>query len=428
MVNIASFDQAVQVRNQPVAPAQNTATSNQNFSNSLKTATDAQATTVIDDKITMSDSHSVVEEKVEQEDSKPLTLDFLLPTPKVEVMQEEVLGIDLAALFNATSIEDITTLMGGKFTVDSMAGQGLSTENLAQALGMTATDLQQLLTKLTGQQGPQDLWVALGKMDDQISAVLGKIAAALNGAENAILSKKDAQAAVALFKLVDLVAPKTDLLLKQELQSSQMKDWLTTLAATVTTKTTEKAVALPFANKLFNFKPIVATETQSTQQLVPTATATKATVVTMTLPTAPQAQASKFVEEFQSIMNRAQFASNAASTRLLIKLYPENLGTIRLELIQKDGVLSAKLLASTALGKQMLDSSLHQLKQGFVSQNIQLDRLEVTQALSEPNKGERGHQFGQNTPNNKGSDDEEHNDKKVENHMSFDDLLAEMEE
>ena len=64
-------------------------------------------------------------------------------------------------------------------------------------------------------------------------------------------------------------------------------------------------------------------------------------------------------------MNRVQFGQAGGANRLVLKLFPEHLGTIRIELIQKDGMLTARILASTALGKEMLDSNSSQLRQGF---------------------------------------------------------------
>ena len=58
-------------------------------------------------------------------------------------------------------------------------------------------------------------------------------------------------------------------------------------------------------------------------------------------------------------------------------------------------MLTAKILASTALGKELLDSSSNQLKQSFVSQNIQLDKFEITQALQDTNRQERNQSFQQ---------------------------------
>lgn len=127
-------------------------------------------------------------------------------------------------------------------------------------------------------------------------------------------------------------------------------------------------------------------------------------------------------------MNRSQFSNNAAGTKLLIKLYPENLGSIRVELMQKDGVMTARFLASTAVGKQMLESQLQQLKQGLVNQNIQLDRIDVSQALTETNRNERDHQ--QSFQHSfKQQSQEQHKEQKDDDDekVSFNDILMDLE-
>ena len=64
----------------------------------------------------------------------------------------------------------------------------------------------------------------------------------------------------------------------------------------------------------------------------------------------------------QNIFKRSNFGQTGGTNRLLIKLYPEHLGQVRIELLQVNGVMTARILASTALGKEMLDSQLHQLR------------------------------------------------------------------
>ena len=88
-------------------------------------------------------------------------------------------------------------------------------------------------------------------------------------------------------------------------------------------------------------------------------------------------------QEFNKILNRAQFGQANGTSKLLLRLNPGNLGMIRVEIIQREGVSTIQLLASTAHGKELLDSSLTQLKQAFVQQNLTVDRVEIAQALQD---------------------------------------------
>lgn len=90
----------------------------------------------------------------------------------------------------------------------------------------------------------------------------------------------------------------------------------------------------------------------------------------------------EFVKHFENILSKANFSVTNGVNKLLIRLNPEHLGSLRIELIQKDGMLSAKILATTAQAKDMLENQIHGLKQAFSGQNIQIDRIEISQAFN----------------------------------------------
>ena len=90
----------------------------------------------------------------------------------------------------------------------------------------------------------------------------------------------------------------------------------------------------------------------------------------------------QFVKTFESILNKSSFTNTNGTQKLLIQLNPEHLGSMRIELIQKDNVLTARIMATTAQAKEMLDSQLSGLKQSFVGQGIQVEKIEIAQQLS----------------------------------------------
>jgi flagellar hook-length control protein FliK len=136
----------------------------------------------------------------------------------------------------------------------------------------------------------------------------------------------------------------------------------------------------------------------------------------------------KFVNEFTKILGKSQLFSQPNTTKMLIKLYPENLGSLRIELLQQNGVMTAKILATTASAKELLDSQLHGLKQAFSSQNLPVEKIEIAQALSESNRQDRGQNQQQTTRDNRNdqqsSTDQQHSDEEEE---SFKELLMNME-
>ncbi|MBQ0139895.1 MAG: flagellar hook-length control protein FliK [Kurthia sp.] len=431
MVTVTSFEHiGHQVSTKP-NQSHSTTSSQTSFAKTLHQSTSKEhETTVVHNQqpVTKTKDADVVEDKVsEGEKNSMLTLDFLLSTAKVAEESKTEENVDFSLLFQATSVDELVNALGGKALPE---GEQLTLGSLAEALGMTETDLHQLISKLTGnEQQAMNVWDALNQIDQNVFPILQQLAASINGHSQSNLSAKEAQQAVSFLKLVELAAPKTDLLLSQQLQTSQTKDWLANLASQITAKTVEKEVTLPFAKTTMRFQPLTTENTQTSNVTAQQSVAVNKTqTFTIQLPAnaTPQSQSAKFVEEFQSVMNRAQFANNAAGTRLLIKLYPENLGTIRIELVQRDGILSAKILASNALGKQMLDSTLAQLKQGFSNQNIQVDRIDIAQALSEPSKGER--QFNQQQSNSQQAFKDDEQAKDTDDMMSFEELLNGLEE
>lgn len=90
----------------------------------------------------------------------------------------------------------------------------------------------------------------------------------------------------------------------------------------------------------------------------------------------------QFVKSFENILSKANFSNTNGVQKLLIRLNPENLGSLRIELIQKDGAMVAKILATTAQAKDLLDRQLQGLKQAFTNQSISVEKIEISQQIS----------------------------------------------
>ncbi|MGG3942411.1 flagellar hook-length control protein FliK [Peribacillus psychrosaccharolyticus] len=90
----------------------------------------------------------------------------------------------------------------------------------------------------------------------------------------------------------------------------------------------------------------------------------------------------QFIKQFEKIMNKASFTGTNGMQKLLIKLNPEHLGALRIEIIQKDTGLTARIMATTSKGKEMLETQLQALKQSFAAQGIQVDKIDITQTTS----------------------------------------------
>ncbi|HYK74785.1 MAG TPA: flagellar hook-length control protein FliK [Pseudoneobacillus sp.] len=90
----------------------------------------------------------------------------------------------------------------------------------------------------------------------------------------------------------------------------------------------------------------------------------------------------QLIQQFENILAKSQFSKTEGMQKLLIKLAPEHLGSLRIELIHKDQILVAKILTSTGAAKDSLESHLNGLKQAMANQNIQVERIEISQQMN----------------------------------------------
>ncbi|MGD2195990.1 flagellar hook-length control protein FliK [Lysinibacillus fusiformis] len=343
---------------------------------------------------------------------------------------------DLQQVLNADSLEEVLDLLGiphddgllilqlgedGKaVSMDEM----LDLDNILNALGIDDEQLQKIVQQLLGEEKEaSDVWELLSLVDAQAPILQAQIGAALQGEGQ--VTPKEATQLLQVLKLAQLVGQKSDLTAPQENLLTTVKSLFTTLqiqVETIQVTTTKSTGTLP----LQGFQQVQMTkqsETSSNEMVTPQTVQTKPDTFQVTLPTAKPAQSEALLKEMQAIINRAQISNAQGITRLTIKLYPENLGTIRIELVQNDGVLTARLLASTAHGREMLDSQAHQLKQAFVQQNIQVDRLDIAQSLQDADRQQRDQNFFNNFFRQQQDEDQQQKTEDDDEEMSFSDYL-----
>lgn len=337
----------------------------------------------------------------------------ILSTDSLESLLDE-LGIEMdeAGLFVFIGEE------GTPVALDEM----LTLENLTEALGLTEEQLTQIVEQLLGdsqQQEITDVWSII----EQAPAILSEIFAVIQGTQQTSVEPKGLQQLAKFLKLAQLVGNKVDTVYQQEMQLGQLKDAL----LTVTAQTQKVVITEQQEAPKATFQQVLQQTTTETLSVVgPQQQVTQTKTVTITLPAEKPAQSETLIKEIQNLINRSQLSGQQGNMKLFLKLFPENLGQIRIELVQKDGVLTARLLATTAIGKELLENNLNQLKAGFVAQNIQLDRIDVSQSLQDTDRNTRDQNFMNNffhQQNQKDvEEDEEDNDDEI---VSFKDLLSE---
>ena len=346
---------------------------------------------------------------------------------------------DLQALLNADSMEEVLDLLGIshddgllmlQFGEDGKAvalDEMLHLENILNALGIDEEQLQKIVQQLLGEEKEaSDVWELLTLVDAQAPVLQANISTALQGEGQ--VTPKEASQLLQVLKLVQLVGQKTDLTASQEDLLTTVKSLLTSLQTQVgtlqvTTKTTVTLPLLGFQQVVQQVQVTKQSDTNTNDMLTPQTVQTKPDTFHVTLPTAKPAQSEALLKEMQAIINRAQISNAQGITRLTIKLYPENLGTVRIELVQNDGVLTARLLASTAHGRELLDSQAHQLKQAFAQQNIQVDRLDIAQSLQDADRQQRDQSFFNNFFKQQQDEEQDQKNDDEDEGMSFSDYL-----
>ncbi|WP_191991764.1 flagellar hook-length control protein FliK [Bacillus aerolatus] len=113
----------------------------------------------------------------------------------------------------------------------------------------------------------------------------------------------------------------------------------------------------------------------------------------MTVQTTPRPMnMEQFMEKFSQILGNSNLMKLPNGAKLLLRLYPEQLGSLRIELLQQNGVMTAKILSSTSMVKDLLEQNMSSLKHAFNQQSISVDKIELTYNQAEPQKFDRQQQ------------------------------------
>lgn len=360
----------------------------------------------------------------------------LASTSNSESAETSINIAEVEQLLNAKSVEEVLDLLGishdegllmitvgeeGKIVpMDEL----MNIDDLLTLLNMDLEQLNEMVQNVLDEEIViENIWDFIHLANEE-PKFLAQITSILQGEGNG--SPKEATQLLQLLKLAQVVGEQTDLKFNQPEQISTLKNQLLTISHTVVKEvstSTGKVSIEGFEKVMKQVETKVETTTSAPNTNIQQTTTTK--TVTVTLPnTNSTAQSEALVKQIEALIARSQMSNTQGTMKILLKLNPENLGSIRIELIQRDGMISARLLASTAIGKELLDSQIHQLKQSFVQQNIQLDRIDIQQSLQESSLREQSlfnNMF--KGDQNKEEDNKESDDQQDEEKLSFKDYL-----
>jgi len=82
------------------------------------------------------------------------------------------------------------------------------------------------------------------------------------------------------------------------------------------------------------------------------------------------------LKELQKILSKASLSAEEGRSKLFITLFPKQLGTISIEVLQQKNETTAQVVVSSAT-KELLDASLFRLRQALTSQHVSVDQVDV---------------------------------------------------
>ena len=311
----------------------------------------------------------------------------------------------------------------------------MNLDSLLSVLGIEKEHLLDTIQQLTGTETVEgsDLWEIIENALESNGLFIQQVTSALEG-ENKV-TPKQAEQLLQFLKLAQTAGTKSDLLYNQSDALTQIKEVLQTVAKNVNQSVVVKQAETNSVSKLSlpGFEQVVKQITTVTENVEivqnggQTQQSTPVTkTVTIQLPVEKAAQSEALTKEIQSLLNRSQFSNSQGTMKLLLKLYPENLGSIRIELLQKDGIFTARMLTSTSQVKELLDSQLHQLKTAFAQAGIQSDRIEIAQSLQETDRSKDQQNFDNLFKQQKNEQEEQDDNDEQENgdNVTFSDYLT----
>lgn len=353
----------------------------------------------------------------------------------------------LTAVFNATTTEELETALGE--LAELIPSIQLEEGQLESFKQMEVPELLEKImpllkkaglsdSELTAASTVDDVWSLLNILDQVAPKFFEEVLHALEGKGE--IPKDEAIELLVLLKTVAIQAADTDLTMKEEQQLFSLQGFLQ-----ATGERFENSLQpQPNRNNLLHLMDTqhpIRVEVQSDtnngslkeeakenvqQSIVNPLITAKVEVSPTELENKQNARNEALMREMQNIFKRSNFGQIGGTNRLLVKLYPEHLGQVRIELLQVNGVMTARILASTALGKEMLDSQLAQLRSAFLQQNLQVDRIDVSQTLQDTPRNDRDNAFSQHFRHEQ-EELEENDDQNEEEQMTFQEYMIELE-
>lgn len=314
---------------------------------------------------------------------------------------EETSNDNAELKLTATEVKDLLALLSKDDLLDVEEGlqlldQLISNSNedlltmIENYLGMSHIQFQNLLSNVMGK-----LQIEGGEGQSDLAKLLQVIEKMSNLKVNQLHSvlDKDSLKLIKSAKLYELMAKNQDSLNGEssKLDFKTVSAKLTSILEGNLLKSDQAATRLSFLKQTFSGiltnsavkEESTSTNSSKTEMIsgsVQFMQISRPEQLTLTLSTGTkQVQTEQLIKQFESILARSQFSNVNGVQRLFLQLNPGHLGSLRIEIIQQDSVMVAKIVTSTQAAKEAIEGQLSQLKQAFNTQNIQVERVEISQ-------------------------------------------------
>lgn len=87
-------------------------------------------------------------------------------------------------------------------------------------------------------------------------------------------------------------------------------------------------------------------------------------------------------EIVKQVIEQIRVSFGSDTSQLEVQLYPQHLGRIQIQVMMKNGVMTAQIHAETEMAKQAIEGQLQQLKDTFQQKSIQVEAVEVSVSTS----------------------------------------------
>lgn len=123
----------------------------------------------------------------------------------------------------------------------------------------------------------------------------------------------------------------------------------------------------------------------------------------------------QLMDQFQHIIKSSRFLSNKGVNQLSISLRPQNMGDMMIRFTQLDGEMTVKIIVSSSMTRQMLESNIQELRHMFSPQQVIIEEQDIeSQDVQEELKDESAYEEGEDQQNQGNDEKEEDNDNDFE--------------